>query len=120
MGDVQTHGGSLTEPDWMTALRTEGEGAILLDLFVEPGSSRPGLGTYDQWRQRVHVRVSSQPTSGKANQELLDILVELLGVSSSDVTIVRGATTRRKTVRVCCGDVEAAIGALEEAFGTGG
>jgi uncharacterized protein (TIGR00251 family) len=110
----------LTGPDWRTALRTEGEEAVSLDLFVEPGSSRPGLGGYDPWRQRIHVRVGAQPTSGKANRELSEIMCGLLGVGSSDVTIVRGATTRRKTVRISCGEVEAAIAVLEEALGAGG
>lgn len=110
----------MTGPDWRTALRTEDENAIHLDLYVEPGSSRPGIGPYDPWRQRIHLRVVAQPTSGKANRELCSLLGELLGVGPSDVTVVRGATTRRKTVRVTCGDVEAALGILEAALGGGG
>ncbi len=87
----------MDRPDWTAALRTEGEDTILLDLFVEPGSSKPGLGPYDPWRQRIHARVGAQPTSGKANRELAELLGGVLGVRAADVCVVRGATTRRKT-----------------------
>ena len=37
---------------------------------------------------------------GKANRELIRVLSEALGVTSAQVCITRGGTTRRKTVRI--------------------
>jgi uncharacterized protein (TIGR00251 family) len=87
-------------PDWLVAIRPLGEEAICIELRVEPASSRPRVGPYDPWRQRVKVRVSAPAVSGKANRELIHQIADAFGVPASSVTIVRGATTRRKSVQV--------------------
>jgi hypothetical protein len=48
----------------------------------------------------VKLRLAAPPVDGAANAELVRFLAERLGVARADVTIVRGATARRKTVRV--------------------
>jgi uncharacterized protein (TIGR00251 family) len=86
-------------PSWQVALHTEGEDAILIDLFVEPGSSNPGPAGFDQWRKRIHLRVASQARGGLANREVVEQMAELLGVRNADVSIKTGAGSRRKTLR---------------------
>jgi len=87
-------------PGWEVAMQQAGPEDITLKIHVEPGSSRDGIGPYDPWRQRIRVRVSAPATAGRANREVERLLARALGVSSADVTIVLGPTTRRKTVRV--------------------
>lgn len=90
----------VTSEDWRTAMRSAGDDAVCLDLYVEPGASGSSVGPYDPWRQRIKVRVDEPATGGRANEKLARLLGETLGVPPRAVRITRGATTRRKTVQV--------------------
>jgi len=46
------------------------------------------------------VRIAAAPEKGKANTALCEFLAEYLGVARSRITIVSGATSRRKRVKV--------------------
>ena len=46
------------------------------------------------------VRVSAPPVKGKANKELVAFLSRLLKVSKSQVTIIKGHTTRNKIISI--------------------
>jgi uncharacterized protein (TIGR00251 family) len=48
----------------------------------------------------VKVRVTAPPTGGAANAELVELVADKLGVASARVSIVAGATGRRKRVSV--------------------
>ncbi len=48
----------------------------------------------------VRVRVTAPPERGKANREVVKLLARELGVAPTGLEIVRGATSRRKTVRI--------------------
>ena len=44
------------------------------------------------------VKVSAPPVKGKANKELVAFLSRLLGVSKSQVNIIKGYTSRNKVI----------------------
>ena len=46
------------------------------------------------------IGVSEPPADGRANKAVCALLAEALGVPASAVTISRGATSRRKQLRV--------------------
>lgn len=46
------------------------------------------------------VRVTAPPVDGQANDALCELLAERLGVSKGSVTVVHGASSRDKLVRV--------------------
>jgi len=48
----------------------------------------------------IRVRLAAPPVDGAANDELRRFLAERLGVARGRITIVRGATGRRKTITV--------------------
>jgi len=48
----------------------------------------------------VKVRVAAPPVDGAANAELVRYIADRLGVPAAHITIVGGATGRRKTVAV--------------------
>jgi len=48
----------------------------------------------------IDVALAAPPVDGKANDELLRVLSEALGVPRSALEIVRGASSRRKVVEV--------------------
>lgn len=81
----------------MPWLREE-PGAIVLALHVQPGAKRTETaGTHGR---ALKVRLAAPPVDGKANAELVRFLAEAFGVPRRQVTIVRGESSREKTVRV--------------------
>ena len=46
------------------------------------------------------VKLAAPPVEGKANRELVKFLARLLGVSGRDVKVLRGDTSRHKTVSI--------------------
>jgi uncharacterized protein (TIGR00251 family) len=48
----------------------------------------------------LHVRVSAPPVDGKANQAVCKLIARALGVGRTSVTVVKGARSRDKVVRI--------------------
>lgn len=46
------------------------------------------------------IRVAAPPVKGKANKELIAFLSRLLGVSKSQIDIIKGHTTRNKLIAI--------------------
>lgn len=77
---------------------TEAEGAVTFDVQVVPRASRDRLGPV--FGDRLKVQLTAPPVEGAANDALVALVAKALGRPRSAVTIVRGLTGRRKTVRV--------------------
>ncbi len=107
-------------PRWEAAVRQAGPHAVSIQVHVEPGSSRAGVGPFDPWRQRIQVRVSAPAKAGKANREVARLLAEVLDVPTSDVVIHTGSTSRRKTVKVHGLTIETALERLDLVLGQQG
>jgi uncharacterized protein YggU (UPF0235/DUF167 family) len=86
---------------------------ISIAVKVQPKARRPGLqGTMpaaDGTRLRIGVGEAAE--GGKANRAACAILARALGVSSSAVTVVIGASNREKVIHVS-GDPEALMARL--------
>jgi uncharacterized protein (TIGR00251 family) len=81
--------------DFITTIRD----GILLDLRVSPGARRSSVeGPYGE--SALKLKVADHPLDGKANAEAVRLLAEVLGVPHSDVSVVRGASSRDKVVLV--------------------
>jgi hypothetical protein len=81
-----------------------------LDLSVIPNAKRTEIvGLHDG---ALRVRLHAPPVDGKANEALLRWLADRLGVGRAAVQLLRGQTSRRKTVQVdlpVAADVEALL-----------
>jgi uncharacterized protein (TIGR00251 family) len=77
---------------------TEKDGSVTLDVAVKPRSSREGVGPVQG--DRLVVSVNAPPVDGKANEAVVRVLAATFGVARSSVTIVRGETGRKKTIRI--------------------
>jgi hypothetical protein len=75
-----------------------GEHAITVSLRVSPGGRRSEL--IEVAPDRLRVRVGARAVEGQANEELERFLAELFHVRRSAVSLVRGARSRDKTVRI--------------------
>lgn len=71
----------------------------LLEVHVKPRAQRSGIGAREA-DGRLAVAVHAPPEEGAANRELVELVADALGVAPSRVAVVRGAASRRKTLRV--------------------
>lgn len=73
-------------------------GNLLLHCHIQPKASRDAIvGIHDG---RLKVQVASPPLDGKANEQLIRFLAKTLGVAKSRVTLVRGHSSRFKTLLI--------------------
>ncbi|MBC7362244.1 MAG: DUF167 domain-containing protein [Candidatus Aminicenantes bacterium] len=68
----------------------------IFTVKVQPKSSKQELVRISETEFRA--RLTSAPEKGKANEELLDLLADYLGVPPSSLRIIRGETSRTKLV----------------------
>jgi uncharacterized protein len=83
-----------------------------LRLRVTPGARNAGIaGRHgDGWK----VRVTAAPEKGRANDAVVRLLADVLGVARDDVTIVAGHGSRDKVVELAgidAGDADARLDA---------
>ena len=70
---------------------------MLITVRVIPRSSRNSL----EWEQSIlKARLTAPPVDGAANEALVALLAERLDVPKRAIQIVRGATSRQKTVKI--------------------
>ncbi len=48
----------------------------------------------------VRIKIKAVPEKGKANKELIEFLAELLNISKSEISIISGAGSQLKLVKV--------------------
>lgn len=79
------------------ALRETADGCTL-PVRVHPGAKRNAIsGTHDG---ALKVSLTTPPTDGRANAALIEFLAERLGVPRARVTLLTGAASRTKTLRI--------------------
>ncbi|MFM2301310.1 MAG: hypothetical protein RLZZ84_1046 [Pseudomonadota bacterium] len=79
------------------AIRALADGEGRLALRVTPGARTEGIELGDG---KVLVKVRVKPEDGKANDAVLGLLAQALGIAVSRLKVLRGATGRDKLVRI--------------------
>lgn len=67
-------------------------------MHAQPGAKRSALAGLHG--DALKVRVAAAPVEGRANEALVEFLADALGVPRQCVSVVKGATGRRKTLLV--------------------
>jgi uncharacterized protein len=76
----------------------ERDGALWVDVQVSPRASKSVLlGEHDGC---LKVALAAPPVDGAANRALLELLSDLLHVPRRQLALVRGESSKRKTVAV--------------------
>ncbi len=71
---------------------------LLLHCHIQPKAARSEItGLHGG---RLKIRISAPPSDGKANAELLAFIARRLGVPKSRVALLRGASSRQKTLKI--------------------
>ncbi|MHB8059496.1 MAG: DUF167 domain-containing protein [Gaiellaceae bacterium] len=89
-----------------------------LSLRVSPGARKSAV--VGRYGERWKIRVAAPAESGRANEALIGLLQQTLGVSRSQLRIVAGAAARDKIVEVKGIDVEESERLLSASAGEGG
>lgn len=76
------------------------DGAVMIEIEVQPGAKRQGIVGINHWRGRLSVAVRAEAQKGKANNAVLHVLSTTLKISKDQMKIVSGATSRSKKVRI--------------------
>ncbi|MBZ0257729.1 DUF167 domain-containing protein [bacterium] len=74
----------------------EQPGGVVLNVRVSPRASKSCV--QGVLGGEVKVALQSPPVDGKANQELIQLLSKLLNISKNSIEIIRGETSRNKSV----------------------
>jgi uncharacterized protein (TIGR00251 family) len=93
-------------PDW---LRVSAD-SVTLQIHARPGKAKAGFVRIDP--RGLVVALSSPPEKGRANEELIALLADTLRISRSAISLIRGGSSRSKTLRIATdqpGHVAAAI-----------
>jgi len=74
------------------------ETSVEIQVHIQPRSSRDEIaGLHDG---RLKIKISAPPVDGKANERLILFIAKSLGVPKTGVEIIKGRTSRLKTLRV--------------------
>jgi len=94
-------------------------GGLVVDVRLTPKGGRDafdGIARLANGRSVLKARVRAAPHEGAANAALTRLIATATGVSAGRVTIVAGAATKLKRVRIA-GEPRALSAALERAAG---
>jgi len=91
-------GSSAKASDAQPWRRVDSEGSITLAIRVQPGARRSEIAGVVGGE--LKIRLAARAAEGQANAALLALLADAFGVPRHALTLVRGATSRRKVVRV--------------------
>jgi uncharacterized protein YggU (UPF0235/DUF167 family) len=79
------------------AIRALADGEGRLALKVTPGARSEGIAIENG---RLLVKVRAKPQDGAANDAVLALLAAALGIATSRLRLLRGATSREKLVQI--------------------
>jgi uncharacterized protein (TIGR00251 family) len=80
------------------------DGRVIVEVHVQPRAARSAVvGLHDG---RLKVALQAPPVDGAANQALVALFAELLGVTRAQVALVRGEKSRQKTLGISGVSVE--------------
>jgi uncharacterized protein (TIGR00251 family) len=71
---------------------------ITIEVRVQPRSSRKGIEGVSG--RALKVKLTAPPAEGEANAQLIEVLSTELGVRKASIRIVKGLSSRNKTVEI--------------------
>jgi uncharacterized protein (TIGR00251 family) len=82
----------------MTLKITTRADALILPVRVHPGARQNAItGTHDG---ALKISLSTPPTDGRANEALIAFLAAYLKIPRASITLITGATSRSKALRI--------------------
>ncbi|MFC1921331.1 DUF167 domain-containing protein [Chloroflexota bacterium] len=69
-----------------------------LVIRVQPNARKNELQGFREGQ--LYIKIAALPVEGKANQELVSYLSDILGIAKSRITVEKGVTGRRKLISI--------------------
>lgn len=69
-------------------------------IDASPGAAKSEIVGVNRWRAALQVRIAARPREGEANEELISVLSNALGVPRKDIKLLRGARSATKLIEV--------------------
>lgn len=106
----------MEESDQMRAAIESHPRGFTIRFEVVPGSSNLKVPSgFNPWRKSLEAKLTEKPTKGKANQQLIRELSNILKISKDSIMVMSGQKSSRKVILVEGLDVQTAIKRLLEA-----
>ena len=83
-----------------TCLTQTLDGALLMEVEIQPGASRQGVTGFDQWRSRLVIAVKAEARQGQANRAVVHVVAQQFHLNTADVAVVTGHRSRKKRLRL--------------------
>jgi len=81
---------------WCKPHEIKGKSGALIEIHAQPGASRTEVrGIHGD---RLKIAVKAPPVEGAANEAILGFLSEALNIPGARVHLIRGSTSRQKTI----------------------
>ena len=80
-----------------TFLRVQNDG-VLLAIKLQPRASRNEIG--EPLGNELRIAVTAPPVDAAANQALIELLADALDCPKRQIELIRGQTSRHKTVKL--------------------
>ncbi|WP_243517899.1 MULTISPECIES: DUF167 domain-containing protein [unclassified Candidatus Cardinium] len=73
-----------------------------LYICAKPNSHQNKIEDWilDREKYWLQVRITAPPQEGKANKAIIGLLAKTLGIAQSNISLVSGATARRKVFKI--------------------
>lgn len=69
---------------------------IIIDVHAQPNASKNQI--VGEHGGRLKIKLQSPPIEGKANDCLIELLSDILGLAKSKIKVIKGETSREKSV----------------------
>lgn len=69
-----------------------------ISVYLQPRASKTSI--VGMHGAAVHIRVTAPPVDNAANEALVELIAERLGMAKRQVRVVAGASSRRKIVEI--------------------
>lgn len=96
-------------------LRASKEG-LILEVVVAPRAKRSKFVGFHGGYPKISL--AAPPIEGRANEELVSFLKELLGIPGRDIELIRGDASKRKAVLLRGISTEKVLQVLETSHGS--
>jgi len=76
------------------------DGAVVMDIEVQPSAKVQGITGFNPWRSRVAVAVKAVAKAGQANRAVIHVLATQLRLEPATLSITTGHRSKLKSVRI--------------------
>jgi hypothetical protein len=101
-------------PGISDALSLEKNGVVIAIEVTAGGKKDVFPAGYNEWRKMIGCRVSAPALEGRANKAVIELVARTLGCPVAAVSLLSGATSPQKRIRVEGMSINEALALLEK------